>query len=448
MAEMTALPIPDLQIDAENPRLQQSSVGQREALRELATQQGPKLLALSRHILANGLNPGDHFYVMPVKHGARQFVVLEGNRRLAALRALENPDLLAGAVAPSVLKGLRACSREYQQIGPIESVSCLIFQSREEAQPWIVLKHDGELDGAGIVRWGSDDKARYRARMSETKQSALEIQTQALDFLQSRGDLTAAERRTVPATSFKRLLQTPLVRAKMGIEFVGGKIRTLTEDEDAVAKALLFVAKDLQLRHIKTSDIYHVQNRNEYANRLPPDIVVTPTRKNGEGVDIGVGIAGATTRTRTVRPKSAKPRDRLIPRDCVLSVKDPRVADIEVELRRLSLEETPNAVSVLLRVFIELSCDAYVIRVRLPTSEKDSLGKKLQDVARHLVQQLKLTDKQAAPVMRAGAKDSFLAPSVTLMNQYVHNMNMPPISRDLRAQWDSLQPFVIAVWTP
>ncbi len=445
MSEIKSIPLVDLLIDAENPRLTQSSVGQRDAIRGLASEQGAKLLAMAKHIIQNGVNPSEHMYVMPLKSGDRRFVVLEGNRRLSTLKGLENPDLLDGAIAPSLLKEFHHLNKQYQQ-SPVETISCIVFKSREEAHPWIELKHDGELEGAGIVRWGSDEKARYRARIAKTRQPTLEIQTQALNFLENRGDLTTAERRTVPSTSYKRLLETPRFREKVGIEFEDGGLRALA-DEAVIAKALLYVAKSLMSGKVKTKDIYHVADRIKYANSLPSDIIVTPTISSGKGVPLATEMPSAKTKAKT-GIKKAKPRDRLIPGDCVLSIEDARLNDIERELRRLSLEDTPNAISVLFRVFVELSCDAYAIRAKLSTQEKDKLTKKLQDVAADLVKQKKLTDKQAQPVMRACARDSFLCPSVTLMHQYIHNVNMAPSPTDLRAFWDSLQPFFIGVWTP
>ncbi len=449
MSEVRQISLVNVLVDVENPRIPQPSMGQREAVRGIATEdeQAPrKLLALARHIVQNGLSPAEYLWVMPFKGKEERFVVLEGNRRFAALKGLENPDLFDGVISSNQLEALRRLHKQYIE-APIEDISCVVFSSREEADPWIQLKHDGELSGAGTVTWGSDEKSRYFARLGGVKQPPLEIQTQALNFLENRGDLTADERRKVPATSFQRLLETPVFREKIGVELDDGRLVALA-DQDSIAKALLYTVRALISKKIRTKDIYLIDDRMKLANELPPDIVVSPTTKSGEGIHLDTGIP--TPKTKRRAGKKAKPRDRLIPADCALSIGEARLVDIERELqKRLSLEGTPNAVSVLFRVFVELSCDAYISRAKLTgATEKDSLDKKLRTVTEDLKGNNKITEKQAQPVRRACARDSFLCPSVTMMHQYIHNLNMPPSPTDLRAHWDSLQPFIIAIWTP
>jgi hypothetical protein len=143
MPDTFPISVADLMIDEANPRLGQPNVGQREAQRELARLQQTKILKLAEDIIRYGVNPSDLPIVMPFDQ--RRYVVLEGNRRLVALRSLENPDSMVGALTAAVLNAMRKLSISYQQ-NPIESINCLVVKDREEARHWIELRHTGISD--------------------------------------------------------------------------------------------------------------------------------------------------------------------------------------------------------------------------------------------------------------------------------------------------------------
>lgn len=107
MADVASIRVADLLIDEQNPRLSQPNRGQREALRAIASYQDRKLLKLAEDIFRNGVNPSDLFIVVPTKDVVPRYIVLEGNRRLCALKALEAPDALSGALPPQILTQLK-----------------------------------------------------------------------------------------------------------------------------------------------------------------------------------------------------------------------------------------------------------------------------------------------------------------------------------------------------
>lgn len=435
MAEPLVIPLSNLMIDPENPRLAQANVSQRDAARELAQDQQTKLLRLAQHIVTYGPNQSELPIVMPMDN--RRYIVLEGNRRLTALKGLENPDLLAGALLPSVLAGFRKLSSQYQE-NPVEAINCLVVSDRDEARVWIELRHTGENEGAGIVRWDAHETGRFRARTRD-----LEPHLQALDFLEARGLISNDLRKKLPTSSFKRLMSTPVVREKLGIDFEDGKLVIIGRSEK-VAKAILHVVNDLASRKTRTEDIYTAKDRVNYANNLPASVVAAATGK--PSTLSGDKNPGKRLRSPSVRTPAK--RDKLIPSDCALGISDMRTREIESELRKLSLENHTNAISVLFRVFLELSCDDYINRKQIAINENASLATKLKSCVDDLVRRKQLTIEQAKPVRRAAQKDSFFAPSVTMMNQYVHNRFIFPAPSDLRAHWNSLQSFFIATWMP
>jgi hypothetical protein len=431
MSERILIPLAKLQIDTQNPRLSKPSLSQREAQREIAQYQQSRVVKLAEDIVLHNLNPAE----LPMVLGSKdRYIVLDGNRRLVALRGLESPKWMEGALHANLFAEMRRLSKQYLD-HPIESILCLIFKDREEARHWIEIRHGGQMEGAGVVRWGADERARFLARNRPS-----EIHTQILNFLQERGYLTSDQRKAVPTASFKRLMGTAEVRHKVGIRLEKGEMK-LVGEEKKVVKALLYIVNDLASGKTKTKAIYEKEDRIAYANNLPANIAVEPATKSGEH-------DGSKKQPRKAKYKSTPPRDILIPPDCILHIAEPRIDNIATELRGLSLQHQANAVSVLFRVFVELSCDAYITAAALSTDVLTAkLSTKLQDVTSDLVARTRLSEQEARPVRIAAQKNTYLAASISVMNEYIHSPYIFPEPGDLRAGWSSLQPCFVALWS-
>src|SRR5664280_1862440 len=126
--------VPRLRLDLRNPRLPGRPDSQREAFEAVAAEQRAKLLGLARHIARHGLSPAQRFIVIPDDESS--FIVLDANRRLAALKALENPELMQGFLKDAEMAQLRTIAANYE--AP-DDVPCVVFKKREDADVWVEL---------------------------------------------------------------------------------------------------------------------------------------------------------------------------------------------------------------------------------------------------------------------------------------------------------------------
>lgn len=453
MTVQKEIPVIDLLLDLENPRLAQGQQNQTEALHAMLRAEGPKTLALTESISNEGVSPGERLLVMPAEEDAGRFVVLEGNRRLAAMKILADPSLATIVLTLAQQKNLAKWSTEYKKRGEPKSVECVVFTSREEANPWIKRRHQGEQGGVGIVPWGAIEAARFAARRSGKVGPELQV----LDFVAQHGQLDVATREklhNLPITSLDRLLADKAVRDKLGLSIDSdGRVLTNYPAKETL-KGLSRIIGDLADGKIKVGDIYTAKHRQDYLNKFKGTELPTPSKEFPTPVPLsGGGTESLPTTPSGPGKKPAapapKPRATLIPNTCKLSVTVAKIGNIYRELKRLRLEDYPNAVSVLLRVFLELSTDAVIEKNKLMTDQQLS-GSKLRDklltVADNLKSQGKLNEQQVKAVKKAAADQHLIQSSVITFHQYVHNQSFSASPTDLRTAWDNLQFLFEAIW--
>src|SRR5450755_2716340 len=83
-------PVASLVLDEQNPRFVRTTRSTRESINALLAEAPAKLLALAQDIAREGVNPTELPVVVEEDDNN---VVIEGNRRIAALKLLLNPDL-------------------------------------------------------------------------------------------------------------------------------------------------------------------------------------------------------------------------------------------------------------------------------------------------------------------------------------------------------------------
>lgn len=152
MAEIVKISINSLHFDKENPRLvnypEIKSKKEEYILNILWTQMAVSEIVMS--ILANGFFETEAVYAVKEK---KEYTVVEGNRRLAAVKAILNPKAIENH-GMEKYEGKITSKLE----ASLQTLPVIVLNSREEAWRYIGFKHVN-----GAAKWDSYAKAKYIA---------------------------------------------------------------------------------------------------------------------------------------------------------------------------------------------------------------------------------------------------------------------------------------------
>lgn len=456
--------ISNLSLDLQNPRYEVQK-SQSEALNTMADDQKDKLLALLRDIIENGLNPSDLPIVMPDPKKDKGFIVLEGNRRIAALKLLKKPEIVLDKRLQAKYRKLHDKCKDFK----LKTVDCLVVSSREEANLWIERKHEGEMDGIGTIRWTTVQKSRFLSNKSGKDSVILQL----IDFMKIIGgndDEFLIQLKSTKATNLERLIGTPEVRARLGLDYNNGlySSRILPEETFRGLKAII---KRLSRSDFNVKSIYHKDDRLSFLNSIPDDELPELSRKsdtswflkeyNSQGQESKAETSETDSDSSerhgnqdSKKEDQSRPtsRDTFIPENLSLTITNERINRLFAELKQLSHNQYPNVCAVLMRVFIELSVDCYLEQFNLlkngaVTGAKDSrdLKQKTNAVIQNLTSN-KYLDDALAKGIRAEFNSNQSLFSIDTLNAYVHNSSFNPIPQSIMLSWDNAQPFVDAIW--
>jgi hypothetical protein len=450
MWEIAQIPVTDLLLDSANPRLGTDQPDQQRTMLELILDREDQILNLAEDIVNQAsLDPTAPIVVVATGDRRKRYKVIEGNRRVLALKALETPSLVSVKLAPKQTRRLNELSRRYAR-SPLDEVTCVLFDTEEEAEHWIRLRHTGQNEGRGLVSWGAVEQDRYNSRRDGVRKPA----GQVLEFVEKHGHLSAEAKASSRGvlTNIERLLGTPEAREHIGVDVARGQVIALYPTEE-LAKSLTRIVEDAKSGAVTVPQLYHKDDRINYAKGLPRTTLPKRSKRLDDPVPLDDLTQGAPKPGAGVKPKpkrrKARPRTTVIPERSNLNVAPPRINAIYNELSQLTAEQCPNACSVLLRVFLELTVDHYIEENRL-MSEKAAREKplafRLKKVTAHLQESGRIPSKLKKAIDQIADGPTVLAPGISTFNQYLHNSYLFPKARDLYMAWDELAPLMESLW--
>ena len=169
--EYREIAVENLLLDPLNPR-HEVVEGQSAVIAALLDDKGaPQLLRLAEDIAKHGPSPIELALVVP---DGNLFIVVEGNRRVAAIKLLKNPGLADRSKIKNLIYELSKRSIA------IDYLTCMVAESRDEARRWIELRHNGSQQGVGIIGWSPEMQVRFTGLYSGQRGRALRL-TDALE---------------------------------------------------------------------------------------------------------------------------------------------------------------------------------------------------------------------------------------------------------------------------
>lgn len=438
--ERELIPLARLRLNNENDR-HGPLTSEHECLHWLLTNHRDHMINLAKDIAERGLSPIDGILVLPSDENVPgDYDVWEGNRRVAALKLLDDPNRCHDSKVRRRFTEIRGQAK----IGIPQEVECTVAPSIEEAERLIELRHQGPQEGIGTLPWDPKQKNRHQQRLGKRgryafSQQVLDAITDKLDDelkkkLQSKG---------FPISTLDRILNNTHAREFLGLSTEGGAPQRILQEQETL-KGLTKILWDIA-KGMPVGKVYSSERIREYLGTFDKKDIPDPKKTMSEPVPLTTHD-DARTKIRARSRPLAHDRKRLIPSGVSYSIQDHRVNAIYYELRRLDVDTFKNAVAVLFRVFLELSVDLYLnshgITYHASETLRDKARKALTDMTTN-----GWLDKNGRKGIDSTIKGQHTPHGIDTFNAYVHNGRFQPKPSDLNTEWDNLQPFFDALFS-
>lgn len=443
------IPVADLQLDPNNFRIGNAE-SQRECVALMLADKNSReqIIHLAKDISTRGLSP---MPIIVTKSGDGKYTVKDGNRRITALKLLNNPS-----EAPDNYRATFSSIAQNANFVITSTIDCYTTDD-SSALEFMELAHLGYQDGVGQIPWGSNEKDNLMEFKGEKPQN--DVARAVLSYLKNLG-IDGTDK--VKITIFQRLFQDKQVRDTIGIDWNGSQVTPVMDEKD-VANILSEILLDFTERNYITRNIFTAEDRLNYLEELFARGIPKPNPMPAPSTG---GVAGPQPTPPPSTPPSipippptsvppgtyppAKPtwdRKRLIPRYSYLSIPktSSKAYNIANELaREVEVKKAPNAVAVLLRLLIEFSVENYTNKYSL-VPNRDTLANRIKMSAKKLHDETHISQKQKELLEKMSNSDEIL--SAHTLNQWIHNPSYSPSPQTLCNFWDNINFFINLCWT-
>ena len=366
-----------LDFDARNARLTLNEApSQDELIQEIDRVEWKSCIELLKHIVKYGqLSPLEN--ILLLSHGNR-YIVLEGNRRLFALRLLNQHkptlqllDERKQTQVESIVKGHK----------PITEVRAVIFEHRVDAAPWITLKHASGQGGAAMKPWRAFEKDRdeYNRNPDNCPKTLAFVYT-AINLRGSHKGFADVIDCVLDNgyTNLERIITSSFFEEMTGITISGTMLRS-PYGEKYVHNIVMSICEALANKEANSRDLNKTTGLEKFIRSIvgkhesskTPNEKVELDAKSPQAVDKQSNEtpqvpSSAGTQTALIEPATKKQQTRTkqnkqkaLARFTPSNLGD-KLNQMVREAQKLTIHNYPEILFATYRILLDLSCDYYV----------------------------------------------------------------------------------------
>lgn len=348
-------------------------------------------------------------------------------------------------------------------------VSCVLFDTRADADEWILRRHGRGMEGEARIPWGTLEIQRF-----QKDRTVLDV----IDFVERNSTFSnddwaqiRAEIEAKPSV-LRRFLDSKKGRDWLGMSVKdegGEKVPVFTQPPKFVLDVLTGIFEGIHAKRIDTRSHNKASEIEAYFDGLPKELhpSAKPSKTPMEFRDAEVkddqnrprqkkGAASAAA-AKTAKGKTTKtkaPRSTLAPsRHNFAQPTTSKGQALVREASRLRLADTPLSAAFVLRAFLQHTLEKYMTDENMPMWETNAKGssvqlnlsQKAERVVQHLVDNKKATGTDLRGVKRTLTGKTDPA-SIQALNDYHHDKYDVPAADVLRNAWDTAEPLFIAIY--
>lgn len=419
--------VKNINLNLENPRLSNCN-SESDCLRQMLEGIArSKNLKLAKHIAESGLSIEP---IVVMKNG-HSWVVHDGNRRIAALKMLNNPAICPDESSMNYFYSIK--NNPDSQIP--KTIGCEVAQELKDVTNYINLKHKGEQGGVGQVPWKPYIASKNSVLIGES--ASYEKATKLAMWGEKERIVTSPEE--FPVAVLDLLTSSSEILDIIGINFSENNEIEFINDKNKSKTNLTNILHKLNNGEIKRGDFRNIEQSKEF---IKNNILDTPY------------IIPEVENKPTIQPR--KPRStnkkswirnasfiQYIPEDS----KERQIAEELSDKHILNVEKAPNAVSILARTFIELSLKHYITN-NIDSGITISNSVRLNDLVNKVItnqKQSNLINEEEEERYKRAFND-YNMQAIKSLHSYVHSRHYHPSPATLYALWGNIKGLIINCW--